>query len=212
MTLNNYTNMAYVYLHTRLDTNEIFYVGIGKSDTDNFKRSRSIKQRNNYWKNVSNKAGYRVDVVYRNISWEKACEIEIKLIKLYGRSDLGLGNLVNMTDGGEGCLGHLQSDEHKKKLSEAGKGRKHSEETKKKLAETSKGKKLTEETKKKISENSKGRIFSDESKLKISKARKGSKHSDESKLKMSEARKGSKHSEETKKKMSNSAKKRKDNK
>ena len=58
--------------------------------------------------------------------------------------------------------GKLISEEHKKKVSEAGKGNKralgykHSEETKKKISEAHKGIPRPEETKKKIAEASKG--------------------------------------------------------
>jgi len=49
------------------------------------------------------------------------------------------------------------SEETKKKISEANKGRKLSEETKKKISEAHKGKKLSEETKKKIGEGHRGK-------------------------------------------------------
>ena len=38
--------MAYVYKHTRLDTNEIFYIGIGSDNS--FNRAFSKKKRNNF--------------------------------------------------------------------------------------------------------------------------------------------------------------------
>ena len=41
---------AYVYTHTRLDTNEIFYVGIGTQD--NYKRASRVHNRTNYWNNI----------------------------------------------------------------------------------------------------------------------------------------------------------------
>jgi len=49
------------------------------------------------------------------------------------------------------------SEETKKKISEANKGRKLSEETKKKISEAHKGKRLSEETKKKIGEGHRGK-------------------------------------------------------
>jgi len=63
------------------------------------------------WKNVVNKAGYRIEVVYDNINWEEACKKEKELIKKYGRKDIGTGNLVNMTDGGEGAINCKHSKE-----------------------------------------------------------------------------------------------------
>lgn len=67
-------------------------------------------------------------------------------------------NLYNMTDGGEGKVGIKMSDETKRKMSEAHKGKqyslgcKHSEDTIKKRKEARIGYKHSEETIKKISE------------------------------------------------------------
>jgi hypothetical protein len=88
--------MAVVYTHTRLDNGSVFYVGIGTENRAYDKRSRS-----DYWKRVVNKHDYRVDITHTGLTYEEACSIEKYLICFYGRSDLGLGALVNMTDGGE---------------------------------------------------------------------------------------------------------------
>ena len=69
----------------------------------------------------------------------------------------------------------------------------HSEETRRKLSEAAKGKKHTEETRKKISEGNLGKVFSEEAKRKISEAKKGKKRkpfSEKTRKKMSEAGKG----------------------
>jgi hypothetical protein len=104
--------MATVYRHKRNDTNDTFYIGIGKTD----KRSYSHRNRNKYWHNIVNKVGYTVDIIKSNISWDDACDIENLLIMSYGRKDLGLGLLVNMTDGGDGFIGGKHSDETKDKM------------------------------------------------------------------------------------------------
>ena len=62
------------------------------------------------------------------------------------------------------------SKEHKRKLSEVWKGRKHSEETRRKMSEWQIGKKLSEDTKKKISEANKNP--SEETRKKMSEASK----------------------------------------
>lgn len=80
------------------------------------------------------------------------------------------------------------SKEHRKKIGEALKGRIFSEETIKKMQ----GKKFSEEHKKKISESKKGKIPSEETRLKISRANKGQKRTEESRKKMSELNKGEK--------------------
>lgn len=89
-----------VYRHRRLDTNEIFYVGIGKTK----KRAYSKHQRNPHWYNIVNKTDYSVEIIAEVDTWELACELEQLLIQEYGRKDLGLGSLVNMTDGGDGAV------------------------------------------------------------------------------------------------------------
>ena len=113
---------AYVYTHTRLDTNEVFYVGIGTQD--NYKRASRSHNRTNYWNNIVKKCGWKVDIVFDNLSWEDACKKEIELIKKYGRIDLGTGTLVNLTDGGDGSLGFKHSEKTKLKMSKTRKGRK----------------------------------------------------------------------------------------
>lgn len=90
--------MAIVYQHRRKDTNEIFYIGIGK----NTNRAYNKYSRSKVWKDVVFKTDYIVEILYNNLSWDEACLKEIQLIKLYGRKDLNLGTLVNLTDGGSG--------------------------------------------------------------------------------------------------------------
>jgi len=216
--------MAVVYEHLRNDTNEVFYVGIGAEENRVFDKHN----RSPYWKHIVNKVGYSVNIIHKDIDWEEAKNIEILLIEKYGRKDLGKGNLVNMTDGGEGSPGVIISEETRKKISEANKGRKgcmlgktHSEEARKKISEANKGntnmlgKTHSEETKKKMSEANTGKTYmlrktpSEENRKKISEANTGKTHSEETKQKLSEAQKGEnnnffgkKHSEEARKKMS----------
>lgn len=119
--------------------------------------------------------------------------------------------------------GKTLSEETRRKLSEAKKGKKRapfSEETRKKMSEAQKGEKNhfygkthTEETRKKISEANKGRIFSEETRKKISESNKGKAYSEESRRKISEANKGripwnkgKQLSEEARKKMSEAKK------
>ena len=147
-------NMAVVYQHRRLDTNEVFYIGIGKTS----KRATSTHHRNNHWKSVVTKYGYEADVLIDGLSWQDACEVEAGMIESYGRSDKGMGCLVNQTDGKDGGFGVIVKEETKEKirqfqlsLNKKGKpGRVQSEETKEKIRLTSTGRKHTEETKAKM--------------------------------------------------------------
>jgi hypothetical protein len=90
--------MFTVYRHRRIDTNEIFYVGIGKVKT----RPYSKHNRNPLWYNIVNKTDYIVEILYTDLTSDDAKELEMFLISEYGRRDLGTGPLVNMTNGGDG--------------------------------------------------------------------------------------------------------------
>jgi hypothetical protein len=169
--------MAIVYRHVRLDTNKVFYVGIG----ENIKRAyiKSKQHRNNFWINITNKCDYKVEILFENVTWEEACLKEKELIQLYGRVDLGLGTLVNLTDGGEGSVGMKHSIKTLNKMSEIAKkrpARVWTEESKLKLSNSlkgrppsNKGKSMTEETKLKISQSMNGRKLSEETKSKMRK-------------------------------------------
>lgn len=191
-----------VYRHLK-PNGEVFYIGIG----DVIRAYRKVG-RNKHWKNIVNKYGYEVQILKEDLSWEDACELECILIDYYGRRDLGLGPLVNMTDGGEGTLNYTHSEETRVKLSEANTGKFMSEETKLKISEALTGKKVSDEAKAKISEANrgkpsprKGKTLSDETRAKISEAQIGKTLSEETKLKISKANKGFKHSEETRQKL-----------
>lgn len=139
--------MAVVYQHIRIDTGEVFYIGIGKS----VKRAYSKQQRSKPWKDLIKNHSYIVEILAENLTWQQACEKEKRLIKDYGRRDLGLGYLVNMTDGGDGVenlpaetlkligskikgrigtfTGKTHSEDSKKKNRDAHLGKKHSKES-----------------------------------------------------------------------------------
>ena len=119
-----------VYLHRKGTTNDVFYVGIGYE-----KRAYSKNNRNKWWHNVVNKHDYNVEIVERSYSWDECAESEKAMIELIGRKDLGLGELVNLTNGGEGSFGRVHSSETKRKISKANRG--NVINTKKVIEETS---------------------------------------------------------------------------
>jgi hypothetical protein len=143
--------MAIVYQHRRKDTNEIFYIGIGKNENRAYKCG---KFRSEFWNNIA-KHGYVIEITHRDITWEEACVIEKYLISFYGRRDLDLGPLVNLTDGGEGGFGMILNDEAREKirqfqlsLNKKGKpGRKKSIEEIEKIRKKLTGRLHSEETK-----------------------------------------------------------------
>jgi len=134
-------------------------------------------------------------------------------------------NGYNLTDGGEGTLGHVKSEETRRKLSASMKGKntwsrgcKLSEETKRKLSEVRIGEKNhfygckhSEETKLKLSKFRLGIRPSDAVRQKMRENSPhlsgsqhpmwGKKHTAEARAKMSAAQKGRTHSEETKRRI-----------
>ncbi len=134
--------MAYLYRHVRLDKNEVFYIGIG-SDR-NFKRAYEKTNRNRYWKNTVNKSAYEVEILLEDLTWEEACKKEVEFIILYGRSDLGIGTLCNLTNGGEGVLGMKHTEKVKNKIKEDSKNPERLATSKENLKKAS-----TEESKRK---------------------------------------------------------------
>ena len=127
--------MAIVYRHHRLDKNEVFYVGIGRKES----RAFDMVHRNHIWKGIKSRSEVEVEIVARDLSWDLACELEQLMISEYGRIDLHSGTLANLTDGGDGSVGVKQSQETIDKRANSNRGRKNTEETKRKMSEARKG-------------------------------------------------------------------------
>jgi hypothetical protein len=150
--------MAYLYRHIRLDTNQVFYIGIGVRS--GHRRARTIVRRNEFWKNIVAKTEWDAEIILDDISLEYAKIKEVEFIKLYGRKDIGEGTLVNLTDGGSGTSGYSVSEELKERLSII-----------------NKGKVLSDEHKRSISKAHKGKVFSPDTLSKMRQAKVGTKHS-----------------------------------
>ena len=68
-------------------------------------------------------------------------------------------NLLNSTEGGEGCFGFHHSEESKKKISLLKKGLKQSDSTRSKRSNSLKGRIITNEHREKIGKANKGKIY-----------------------------------------------------
>jgi len=164
----------YVYAYLRKDGTP-YYIGKGKG-----KRAWS----KNHNLNIPAEK-YRIIFLETNLSDVGSLALERRMIRWYGRKDLGTGILQNRTDGGEGSEGLKHTDASKLKISIKNKGRilgSHTEETNEKRRSTmmgkNKGKKLPpswnngipmrEETKLKQSISHMGKIQSAESHAKRS--------------------------------------------
>lgn len=116
----------YIYRHIRLDINQVFYIGKGtKEDNIEFKKftseykrafSKKSNSRNRYWKHVINITAYDIEIIFESDDYDFINKKEKEFIELYGRKDLGLGYLVNLTDGADGGLSVLCSEETKQKM------------------------------------------------------------------------------------------------
>jgi hypothetical protein len=106
--------MAIVYQHIRKDTNQIFYIGIGK----NKKRATDKTNRNYWWHNIVSKYGYTVEIIHDGLTEDVAKQYETYYIEKLGRKDLGLGELVNLTDGGEGRKNYIFTDNSRNAMSQ----------------------------------------------------------------------------------------------
>lgn len=138
-------NDYYVYAHINPFTGHIFYIGKGKGD-----RCKSLHRRSERWHNYIRKYGCVIHILEDQLTQEDAFKREVYYIDKIGRKDLGKGELINMSDGGVGGnnnKGRKLSEEWRRKIGLAGRGR----------VGAMRGKAMPEETKNKISQSLKGR-------------------------------------------------------
>ena len=99
---------AFVYCYLRKDGTP-YYVGMASFAKRPFERHSVAKP--------SDRSLIRV--LRSGLSTFDAFKWEMFYIHHFGRKDLGTGILRNLTDGGEGCTGHKQSQEHKERIASA---------------------------------------------------------------------------------------------
>jgi len=177
----------YVYAYIRKLNGIPYYIGKGR-------KNRAWTK---HYNTRTPKDQTKIIILEANLTEIGAFAIERRIIKWYGRKGIEEnGVLYNKTLGGEGTSGIVMSENHKKKISNANKGRIVTAKTRAKLSAANKGRPIafTEEIRAKLSAANKGRPAHN----------KGKKHTQESIAKMSASQKGKKKnwSIETRAKMS----------
>ena len=104
----------------------------------------------------------RIVFVAESMNEADAFQLEMLLISLHGRKDIGTGILGNRTDGGEGASGHVHTDETIEKCRQAKIGTKHTDATKAAISLAKTGKMTG------VKNHWFGKKFSDEHRLKLS--------------------------------------------
>lgn len=137
--------MYYVYMLLDPDTNIPFYIGKGMG-----KRARThtcpsslalISYKNSKIKEILSRNKTPIISYYLlDVSEETAFTCERALIAKYGRKDIGLGVLCNLTDGGDGSSGAVHSKESVAAMVEKKRGVKHTDQHKLKNALAQSGK------------------------------------------------------------------------
>ena len=127
----------YVYAYLRKSDLTPYYIGKGYG-------VRAWKGRHNV--SIPNDLT-KIVILESGLTDLGACAIERRLIRWWGRKDLGTGILYNRTDGGEGAAGAVLSEKRKTEIRNFFSGRKNPGSSRPGILNTFYGKQHTVETK-----------------------------------------------------------------
>lgn len=116
------SNDFYVYALLDRDQETPFYIGKGRRWRVGQHRREAMRgepgAKNKRIREVIATIGHLpIVIVASGLMEEVAFALEARTILEIGRADLGLGPLLNLTDGGEGATGHRQTPEERRKKS-----------------------------------------------------------------------------------------------
>jgi len=144
-----YSNQCfYVYAYIRKSDNTPYYIGKGSGN-----RAYSKNHNISVPKDKS-----KILFLETNLTDIGSLAIKRRMIRWYGRKDIGTGILHNKSDGGDGCSGAIRSDEFKENLRKINKG---------KIYPKRKSSKLTDQHKENISKSMIGIIRTSEHNQKL---------------------------------------------
>ncbi len=191
----------YVYLYLRTvpsqhgNVRSPYYVGKGRGKRAYTNGGRGIQRP---------RERTHIVLAGKELSENEAFSLEKRLIKQYGRIDLGTGCLRNKSDGGEGASGCIRTKDWQAKIVAARAGFRHTAKSKAMMSASRTGSKRSAETKARMSASFKGRKLgpmSEQQKAIRSAALKGRPKSEQFKAKIAEANRRRKLSEETRNKI-----------
>lgn len=200
----------YVYLW-RQANGQPFYVGKGKD-----RRAHDLYDRSEEFMAVHSGGDCSVEIVDWFVHESQALAFEVELIAKYGRCDMG-GVLVNKTDGGDGCVGHIKSLESIEMWRAKNVGQKRSPEARARMSAAKMGHDVSADARAKLSVAGKKRFedpaerakvsarmlsISDQTRAKMSASQKRRLSDPAERHKLSEIMKGKSHTAETRSRIS----------
>ena len=126
----------FVYTHLKADSGDVFYVGRGRIHRNGTcYRAFSKHPRSPFWRRVVAIHGFSVRLIARFETLEEANIFEKALIRHYGRRILSEGDLVNLSEGGDGATGLPHTEEWNEKIAASLRGRTRPPETVRRMRE-----------------------------------------------------------------------------
>lgn len=190
----------YVYMHTN-KINQKKYIGITCQEPKNrWGKDGNGYKKQSYFYRAIQKYGwdnFTHEILFKDIGYEQACEIEKNLIAKYNTTDRSFG--YNRATGGDVNYGYTftMSEKSRQKMSEARKGMVFTEEHRNKIGESNRGRQVSEGTREKISKSRIGKYNGEDNpnygNHKLAGKNNpmyGKHHSDETRMKISQNRKG----------------------